>query len=56
MHTIALSGKTALITGGTRNSGRGMAPCLAQAGADVARFHWDDDASARGELAWGAIP
>jgi 3-oxoacyl-[acyl-carrier protein] reductase len=53
MHTIDLSGKAALITGGTRNIGRAIAQYLAEAGADVALFYKSDDAAAdraRGEI------
>jgi 3-oxoacyl-[acyl-carrier protein] reductase len=39
MRTIDLSGKAALITGGTRNIGRVIAQSLAEAGADVALFY-----------------
>jgi 3-oxoacyl-[acyl-carrier protein] reductase len=39
MRTIDLSGKAALITGGTRNIGRVIAQYLAEAGADVALFY-----------------
>lgn len=39
MRTIDLAGKAAIITGGTRNIGRGIAQCLAEAGADVALFY-----------------
>src|SRR4051812_32535103 len=46
MRTIDLSGKTALITGGTRNIGRVIAQSLAEAGADVALFYRIDDAAA----------
>jgi len=46
MKTIDLSGKSALITGGTRNIGRAIAQCLAEAGADVALFYRIDDAAA----------
>jgi 3-oxoacyl-[acyl-carrier protein] reductase len=46
MRTIDLSGKAALITGGTRNIGRAIAQCLAEAGADVALFYRIDDAAA----------
>jgi 3-oxoacyl-[acyl-carrier protein] reductase len=46
MHSIDLSGKAALITGGTRNIGRGIAQALARAGADVALFYRCDDAAA----------
>lgn len=44
MHTIDLSGKAALITGGTRNIGRAIAQHLAEAGADVALFYRIDEA------------
>jgi 3-oxoacyl-[acyl-carrier protein] reductase len=46
MYTIDLSGKTALITGGTRNIGRAIAQSLAEAGADLALFYRSDDAAA----------
>ena len=46
MWTIDLSGKTALITGGTRNIGRVIAQYLAEAGADVALFYRNNDAAA----------
>src|SRR3954469_3921158 len=46
MRTIDLSGKAALITGGTRNIGRAIAQALAEAGADVALFYRIDDAAA----------
>src|SRR5260370_37958094 len=46
MRTIDLSGKAALITGGTRNIGRAIAQSLAEAGADVALFYRIDDAAA----------
>jgi 3-oxoacyl-[acyl-carrier protein] reductase len=47
MRTIDLSGKAALITGGTRNIGRAIAQSLAEAGADVALFYRSDEVSAR---------
>src|SRR5438874_3443110 len=46
MKTIDLSGKAALITGGTRNIGRAIAQSLAEAGADVALFYRIDEAAA----------
>src|SRR5437773_2268582 len=46
MHAVNLSGKVALITGGTRNIGRAIAQHLAEAGADVALFYRIDDAAA----------
>jgi NAD(P)-dependent dehydrogenase (short-subunit alcohol dehydrogenase family) len=46
MRTIDLSGKAALITGGTRNIGRAIAQCLAEAGADVALFYRSDEEAA----------
>src|SRR5438045_7558827 len=46
MYAIDLSGKTALITGGTRNIGRAIAQRLAEAGADVALFYRINDAAA----------
>ena len=45
MHTIDLSGKAALITGGTRNIGQAIARSLAEAGANVALFHCSDEAA-----------
>jgi 3-oxoacyl-[acyl-carrier protein] reductase len=46
MRTIDLSGKAALITGGTRNIGRAIAQYLAEAGADVALFYRSNEAAA----------
>ncbi len=46
MYTIDLSGKAALITGGTRNIGRAIAQHLSEAGADVALFYRIDEAAA----------
>src|SRR5947207_9653841 len=46
MRTIDLSGKAALITGGTRNIGRAIAQSLAEAGADVALFYRINEAAA----------
>jgi 3-oxoacyl-[acyl-carrier protein] reductase len=46
MFTIDLSGKAALITGGTRNIGRAIAQSLAEAGADVALFYRSDETAA----------
>jgi 3-oxoacyl-[acyl-carrier protein] reductase len=46
MRTIDLSGKAALITGGTRNIGRAIAQSLAEAGADVALFYRSNEAAA----------
>ena len=46
MWTIDLSGKTALITGGTRNIGRAIAQYLAEAGADLALLYRSNDAAA----------
>lgn len=46
MRTIDLSGKAALITGGTRNIGRVIAQCLAEAGADVALFYRSNEEAA----------
>jgi 3-oxoacyl-[acyl-carrier protein] reductase len=46
VRTIDLSGKSALITGGTRNIGRAIAQYLAEAGADVALFYRIDEAAA----------
>src|SRR5947209_16748467 len=46
MRTIDLSGKAALITGGTRNIGRAIAQALAEAGADVALFYRSNEAAA----------
>ena len=43
---INLAGKNALITGGTRGIGKGIARQLAQAGADMALFYRGDAASA----------
>src|SRR5262245_54192886 len=46
MRTVDLSGKAALITGGTRNIGRAIAQTLAEAGADVALFYRSNDDAA----------
>src|SRR5262245_14232913 len=46
MYTLDLSGKAALITGGTRNIGRAIAQTLAEAGADVALFYRENEAAA----------
>src|SRR5262245_22492494 len=46
MVPIDLSGKTALITGGTRNIGRAIAQYLAEAGADVALFYRSNEEAA----------
>src|SRR6266699_3529774 len=46
MRTIELSGKAALIPGGTRNIGRVIAQYLAEAGADVALFYRSNEEAA----------
>ena len=46
MRVIDLSGKAAVITGGTRNIGRAIAQSLAEAGADVALVYRSDEAAA----------
>jgi 3-oxoacyl-[acyl-carrier protein] reductase len=46
MIALDLAGKAALVTGGTRNIGLGIARRLAQAGADLALFYRSDDAAA----------
>lgn len=47
MIQIDLSGKNAIITGGTRGIGRSIAQTLAEAGADVALIYKSDEAAAQ---------
>ena len=51
MITIDLSGKNALITGGTRGIGRAISRTLAQAGASTAAVYHADEATAQTSLA-----
>jgi 3-oxoacyl-[acyl-carrier protein] reductase len=51
MLTIDLTGKNALITGGTRGIGRAISRRLAQAGANTLAVYRDDERTARESLA-----
>ena len=47
MSGIKLAGNTAIVTGGSRGIGRGIALTLAAAGADIAFCHFGDDERAK---------
>jgi NAD(P)-dependent dehydrogenase (short-subunit alcohol dehydrogenase family) len=51
MHNAALSGKTALVTGASRNIGRETALALAQQGADVVITYVSNEAAAKATVA-----
>ena len=51
MSGIKLAGNTAIVTGGSRGIGRGIALSLAAAGADVAFCHYGDDERAKATVA-----
>ena len=50
MSGIKLAGNTAIVTGGSRGIGRGIALTLAAAGADVAFCHYGDDERAKATM------
>ena len=51
MSGIKLAGNTAIVTGGSRGNGRGIALTLAAAGADIAFCHYGDDERAKATVA-----
>lgn len=51
MTTQRLEGKTAIVSGGSRGIGRGIALALAAEGADVAFCHYNDDEKAKSTAA-----
>ena len=51
MSGIKLAGNTAIVTGGSRGIGRGIALTLAAAGADIAFCHYGDDERAKATVA-----